>query len=93
MRPADSQGLTNDTIFMTYFIHTFSLLDVPLNCTYTKAIHHCFEAYLEASLKNASPARAIVGAMDSGPMKRIKKPIRPVKPITTCNTEAIIIAP
>ena len=46
-----------------------------------------------ADWKSATPTRVIVGAMVSGPMKRRRNPIRPVKPITISNKEETIMAP
>ena len=61
--------------------------------TYTNAIHHCLLAGAMATLNKARPARLIVGAITKGPINRIIKPISPVKPISTWNSEATIMAP
>ena len=50
-------------------------------------------AFPAATLKSDTPTRVIVGAMVSGPMKRRRKPTRPVKPMTIWNNDETIMAP
>lgn len=57
------------------------------------AMYHCADAKSAASLKRARPIRAIVGAIERGPIKRSTKPIKPENPRTTWTREATITAP
>ena len=57
------------------------------------AIYQCSEALSAAASNRASPISAIVGVMAKGPMNLSTKPIMPVNPITTWNSDATMIAP
>lgn len=50
-------------------------------------------AWSAATLKRATPINVIVGAIDIGPIKRRRKPMRPVKPINISNNADTIKAP
>lgn len=52
-----------------------------------------FPALLPAESKRDSPMREIVGAMVRGPMKRMKRPMRPEKPTSTWKTDPTIMDP
>jgi hypothetical protein len=61
--------------------------------TYNKAIHQLEDAVLAAAPNKESPIRAIVGAMERGPMKRMRTPMTPLKPMTTWKHADAMIAP
>ena len=56
-------------------------------------MYQFFPAKKAAASNSARPTRAIVGAMASGPMYRSNIPISPLTPISTSNSDAIMIAP
>ena len=58
-----------------------------------RAIHHWEAQKLAAAGKRAIPIKAIVGAMARGPMNLSMRPMRPLKPMTTWNNDASMIAP
>ena len=50
-------------------------------------------ALAPADSNSDRPMREMVGAMVSGPMKRMKRPIRPEKPTTTWKREPTMMEP
>lgn len=50
-------------------------------------------ALAPAESNNDSPMREMVGAIVRGPMKRMKRPMRPEKPTNTWNSEPTIMEP
>lgn len=50
-------------------------------------------AFMPAESNSDRPISEIVGAMVKGPMKRMKRPMRPENPTSTWNREPTIIEP
>lgn len=63
------------------------------NFTHIAEMPQWFPALLPAESKRDSPMREIVGAMVRGPMKRMKRPMRPEKPTSTWKTDPTIMDP
>ena len=52
-----------------------------------------FPAFIPAESYRDRPIREMVGAMVRGPMKRMKRPMRPEKPTRTWNKEPTMMEP
>ena len=63
------------------------------NCTYIVEMPQWLPALVPAESNRDSPMREMVGAMVRGPMKRMKRPMRPEKPTNTWNSEPTIMDP
>jgi hypothetical protein len=50
-------------------------------------------AFIAATSKRDSPIRMMVGAIDTGPINRMRTPIKPENPTTTWNRDDIMMAP
>lgn len=61
--------------------------------TYNAAIPQCPDAVFAASANKDNPTRLTVGTIASGVIQFNRNPIIPVKPTTTSNKDAPIIAP
>ena len=57
------------------------------------AIHHCVAQRSATMPDRDMPMRVMVGAMVMGPMKRIKNPTQPVRPMNISTSDAIVRQP
>ena len=64
-----------------------------VNVTHMVEMPQWLPALVPAESNRDSPMREMVGAMVSGPMKRMKRPMRPEKPTNTWNSEPTIMEP